>query len=54
MSLYEVLVVVALVVAGGFAFLLYRKDTKGAAEGRPPPASTGRMFERPRPGPDGK
>jgi hypothetical protein len=53
MSIYEVLVIVAMVAAGGFAFALYRKDTRGAAEGRPPPASTGRMFERPKPG-DGK
>ncbi len=54
MSLYEVLVIVALVVAGGFAFRLYRKDMRGTAEGRPPPASTGRMFERPKPGDDRK
>ena len=50
MSLYEVLVIVALVVVGGFAFHLYRKDTKGSAEGKAPPPSTGRMFERPKPG----
>jgi len=54
MSLYEALAIVALLAAGGGAFLLYRKDTRGAAEGRPPPASTGRMFERPKPGKDGQ
>ena len=46
MSIYEVLATLALVLAGGFAFFLYRKDTKGAAEGRPPPVSAGRMFDR--------
>lgn len=50
MSLYEILAVAVLVIAGGFAFRLYRKDMKGTADGTPPPASSGRMFERPRPG----
>ncbi len=50
MSLYEVLATLALVVAGGFAFYLYRKDTRGVAEGEPPPVSTGRMFDRTPPG----
>ena len=54
MSLYEILAVAVLVAAGGLAYRLYRKDTSGAAEGRPPPASTGRMFERPKPGSDRK
>ena len=46
MSIYEVLAIVALAAAGGAAFLLYRKDTRNAAEGKPPPVSTGRMFDR--------
>ncbi|MCA0301970.1 MAG: hypothetical protein LCH95_06145 [Proteobacteria bacterium] len=50
MSIYEILATVALVAAGGFAFFLYRKDTKGVAEGKPPPVSTGRMFDRSPPG----
>ena len=52
MSLYEVLATVALLLAGGFAFLLYRKDTRGSAEGKPPPVSTGRMFDRSPPAKD--
>ena len=54
MSLYEVLAIVTLVVVGGFAYRLYRKDTRDAAEGRPPPASGGGMFERPKSDPDKK
>ncbi len=46
MSIYEVLAVVALATAGLAAFMLYRKDTRDVAEGKPPPASTGRMFDR--------
>lgn len=50
MSLYEALAIVALLAAGGGAYLLYRKDTKSVAEGKPPPVSTGRMFDRSPPG----
>jgi hypothetical protein len=39
MSLYEVLVVVALACVGGFAYYLYRKDTQPGADGRPAKAS---------------
>jgi hypothetical protein len=47
MSLYEVLVVVALVGVGGFAWHLYRKDTRPRGPGEPlPPASVGGMFAR--------
>jgi hypothetical protein len=36
MSLYEILAVAALAAAGGFAYWLYRSDTKpGAAQIRP-------------------
>ena len=54
MSLYEILAVVALLAAGGGAYFLYRKDTKGTAEGKPPPVSTGRMFDRSPPPRDGQ
>ena len=39
MSLYEVLVVVALVCVGGYAYHLYRKDTRPKADGEPATAS---------------
>ena len=52
MSLYEILAIVALAAAGLAAFRLYRKDTRDAAEGKPPPASGGRMFDRSPPGKD--
>jgi hypothetical protein len=46
MSLYEVLAVVVLVGAGGFAYRLYRKDTHPDA---PPPLAGGEsMFGRDR------
>jgi hypothetical protein len=47
MSLYEVLVVAALVGVGGFAWHLYRKDTRPRGPGEPPPpTSVGGMFAR--------
>ena len=46
MSLYEVLAVVVLVGAGGFAYRLYRKDTRPGAP--PPPTSGESMFGRDR------
>jgi hypothetical protein len=46
-SLYEVLAVVVLVGAGGFAWHLYRKDTRPRGPGEPlPPASGEGMFAR--------
>ena len=50
MSIYEILAVAALAAAGIAAFVIYRKDTRDVAEGKPPPASTGRMFDRSPPG----
>jgi len=47
MSLYEVLAVGALLVAGGFAYSLYRKDTRPGAP-PPPPTSGQSMFGRDR------
>lgn len=35
MSLYEVLVVAALVCVGGYAYYLFRKDTRPKASGEP-------------------
>jgi hypothetical protein len=47
MSLYEVLVVAALIGVGSFAWYLYRKDTRPRRPGEPlPPASVGGMFAR--------
>ena len=43
-SLYEVLAIVVLVGAGGFAYRLYRKDTAPGAA--PPPTSGEPMFRR--------
>jgi hypothetical protein len=34
-SAYEILAVAALAAAGGFAFFLYRSDTKPGAKARP-------------------
>jgi hypothetical protein len=55
-SLYEVLAVVVLVGAGGFAWHLYRKDTRPRQPGDPhPPALSGElMFGRDRGKPGGK
>lgn len=47
MSLYEVLAVVVLVGAGGFAYHLYRKDTRPREPGAPAPSESGEpMFAR--------
>ena len=48
MSLYEVLVFVALAGVGGFVWYLYRQDTRPRAPGeKPPEHPPGRpMFER--------
>ena len=48
MSPYEILAVAALAAAGGFAWYLYRSDTKPGAA-KPPPADSGApMFSRDR------
>jgi hypothetical protein len=39
MSLYEVLVVAALVCVGGYAYYLYRKDTRPGPDGEPAKAN---------------
>lgn len=55
MSLYEVLAVVVLVGAGGFAWHLYRKDTTADAETKAKQAAASHsMFGRDRGKPDGK
>jgi uncharacterized membrane protein YebE (DUF533 family) len=55
MSLYEVLVVAALVGVGGFAYRLYRKDTSQDAEVQAKQAAASQpMFGRDRSKPDGK
>ena len=55
MSLYEALVLVAMVGAGGFAWHLYRKDTTADPETREKQAAAGQsMFGRDRGNPDGK
>ena len=55
MSLYEVLVVAALVVVGGFAYRLYRKDTSQDPEVQAKQAAAARpMFGRERGKPEGK
>ncbi len=48
MSLYEALAILALVGAGGFAYYLYRQDTRPKSPGGPPPEHPKgrRMFER--------
>jgi len=45
MSIYEILAVAALLAAGGFAYRLYRKDTRPGAP-QPPPGSGQPMFGR--------
>jgi predicted lipoprotein with Yx(FWY)xxD motif len=55
MSLYEVLAVVVLVGAGGFAWYLYRKDSTADPATRAKQAVTSQpMFARDRGKPDGK
>jgi hypothetical protein len=55
MSLYEVLVVAALVGVGGFAYRLYRKDTSQDSEVQAKQsAAAGPMFGRDRSKPDAK
>ena len=55
MSLYEVLAVVVLVGAGGFAWHLYRKDTTADPETREKQAAASHsMFGRDRGKSDGK
>ena len=55
MSLYEVLAVVVLVGAGGFAWHLYRKDTTADPETKAKQAAASHsMFGRDRGKPDGK
>ena len=49
MSPYEILAVAALVAAGGFAYRLYRSDTKPGAPARPDTAGQS-MFGRDRDG----
>lgn len=45
MSLYEALVLVAMVGVGGFAWHLYRKDTRSREPGTPePPAEPGNLM----------
>jgi hypothetical protein len=50
MSPYEILAIAALVCAAGFAYRLYRKDTRGNGPGATQrPANQGEpMFSRPR------
>jgi hypothetical protein len=45
MSLYEILAVAALVAAGGFAYRLYRSDTRPGAP-KPQPNAGQPMFSR--------
>ena len=55
MSLYEVLAVVVLVGAGGFAWHLYRKDATADPETQAKrPTANQSMFGRDRGKPDGK
>jgi hypothetical protein len=55
MSLYEVLAVVVLVGAGGFAWHLYRKDATADPETKAKQAAASHsMFGRDRGKPDGK
>jgi hypothetical protein len=46
-SPYEILAVALLVAAGGFAYRLYRSDTKPGAP-KPPPGAGESMFGRDR------
>ena len=48
MSLYEILAVAALTAAGGFAFYLYRGDTKPSAARSRPENEGQPMFQRDR------
>lgn len=52
MSLYEILAVVVLVVAGGFAYRLYRSDTRPKSRGGTAPElpASQPMFARTRSG----
>ena len=53
MSIYEMLAVVVLVGAGGFAYHLYRKDTRPREPGAPAPSESGEpMFARNKSKPD--
>jgi hypothetical protein len=54
MSLYEALVLVAMVGVGGFAWHLYRKDATADPETREKQAANEPMFRRDRRKPDGK
>lgn len=47
MSLYEILAVAALAAAAGYAWSLYRADTRPGAPKRPPDSGQ-RMFQRDR------
>jgi hypothetical protein len=49
-SPYEILAVVALVAAGGFAYRLYRSDIKSGPAARPEGESGQPMFRRDRDG----
>ena len=44
MSLYEALAIVALLGAGGFAYYLYRSDTKPGAPQAPSDAESGSLM----------
>jgi hypothetical protein len=48
MSLYEILALAALAAAGGFAYWLYRSDTRPKPGTSPPPESGQPMFARDR------
>jgi hypothetical protein len=50
MSPYEILAVAALVAVGGFAYRLYRSDTKSGAPKRPEGQPEQLMFGRDRNG----
>lgn len=54
MSIYEILVFVALAAAGGYAYYLYRSDTRPKPPGTPEaePPKGGLMFGRTPPDPD--
>jgi hypothetical protein len=54
MSPYEILAVAALACAAGFAWHLYRKDTRGPGAVQRPANQGERMFARPGPKPGGK
>ena len=48
MSIYEIVAVAALAAAGGFAYWLYRSDTKSAATKTRPENEGQSMFARDR------